>query len=165
MKILITGGIKSGKSLQAEKRIIEISNGQIPIYLATNELFDSEMKKRVSEHRNRRGNRFQTIEEALYLYDTINERKEPVLIECMTMWLNNALYKKFPEEKIFLEIKNLFTLKNDLIFVLNEVGLGIVPENNLAREFADLSGKVAQILADLCDEVNLCVAGRLLKLK
>ena len=104
MKILITGGIKSGKSLQAEKRIIEISNGQIPIYLATNELFDSEMKKRVSEHRNRRDNRFQTIEEALYLYDTINERKEPVLIECMTMWLNNALYKKFPEEKIFLEI-------------------------------------------------------------
>ena len=99
------------------------------------------------------------------MYDTINERKEPVLIECMTMWLNNALYKKFPEEKIFLEIKNLFTLKNDLIFVLNEVGLGIVPENNLAREFADLSGKVAQILADLCDEVNLCVAGRLLKLK
>ena len=165
MKILITGAVKSGKSTNAEKRILELSEGIIPIYLATCEMFDPEMGKRIKEHRQRRGKKFHTIEEALYLSEAIKGQKNPVLIECMTMWLNNVLHYKFSENKIFEEIENLLTLENDLIFVLNEVGMGIIPANPLARIFSDLSGKISQKLGDSCDEVNLCVAGILVKLK
>ena len=165
MKILITGAVKSGKSSNAEKRILEISKGIIPIYLATCEMYDPEMEKRIKEHRKRRGKKFQTIEESLYLSEAIGGKKSPVLIECMTLWLNNVLFYKFPEKKIIEEIENLLSLENDLIFVLNEVGMGIIPANNLAREFSDLSGRISQKLGESCDEVNLCVAGILLKLK
>ena len=165
MKILITGAVKSGKSTNAEKRILEISKGIIPIYLATCEIFDSEMLKRIEDHRQRRGKKFYTIEEALYLSKAIEDQKNPVLIECMTMWLNNVLHHEFSEKKIFAEIENLLALKNDLIFVLNEVGMGIIPANSLARRFSDLSGRISQKLGESCDEVNLCVAGILVKLK
>ena len=165
MKILITGAVKSGKSTNAENRILEISEGIIPIYLATCEIFDSEMLKRIKDHRQRRGKKFYTIEEALFLSKAIEDQKNPVLIECMTMWLNNVLHHEFSEKKIFAEIENLLSLKNDLIFVLNEVGMGIIPENSLARRFSDLSGRISQKLGESCDEVNLCVAGILVKLK
>ena len=165
MKILFTGGIKSGKSFNAEKRVINIAKGNTPIYLATTELFDPEMERRISEHKKRRGKTFQTIEESLYLCDSLIDKKGPVLIECMTMWLNNALHHKFSEKKIFLEINKLLSLDIDLIFVLNEVGMGIIPRNNLARKFADLSGRVSHLLGESCDEVNLCVAGILVKIK
>ena len=165
MKILFTGGVKSGKSTNAESRIIEISKGIIPIYLATCEMFDSEMIKRIKDHRQRRGNKFQTIEEPLYLSEAIKDLEKPVLIECMTMWINNVLHYKFSEKKIFKEIENLLALENDLIFVLNEVGMGIIPSNPLARKFSDLSGRISQKLGGSCDEVNLCVAGLLVKLK
>ena len=165
MKILFTGGVKSGKSSIAEKRTLQISKEKLPIYLATTELFDPEMKKRVAEHRKRRGEKFKIIEESLYLSKIIRKEKGVVLIECLTMWLNNALHSRFSEEKIFVEINNLLALENDIIFVQNEVGMGIVPVNSLAREFIDLSGKISQILAESCDEVNLCVAGLLVKLK
>ena len=68
-------------------------------------------------------------------------------------------------KKIFAEIENLLLLECDVTFVLNEVGMGIIPDNSLAREFADLSGRIAQQLGEACDEVNLCVAGILLKIK
>jgi len=165
MKILFTGAVKSGKSTNAEKRILDISKGIIPIYLATCEMIDSEMGKRIKEHRQRRGKKFHTIEEALYLSEAINGQKNPVIIECMTMWLNNALHYKFSENKIFEEIENLLALENDMIFVLNEVGMGIIPSNPLARKFSDFSGRISQALGDSCDEVNLCVAGILVKLK
>ncbi len=81
------------------------------------------------------------------------------------MWLNNALQYKISKQNIFTEIENLLSLKNDLIFVMNEVGLGIIPDNPLAREFSDLSGKISQKLGESCDEVNFSVAGILIKLK
>ena len=165
MKILITGAVKSGKSINAEKRVLDLSKGMIPIYLATCEMYDQEMGRRIKEHRQRRGKKFHTIEEALYLSAAINGEKSPVLIECMTMWLNNVLHYKFSEKKIFGEIENLLALENDLIFVLNEVGMGIIPANPLARVFSDLSGRISQKLSESCDEVNLCVAGILVKLK
>lgn len=165
MKILITGGVKSGKSFNAEKRILEIAKGEIPIYLATTVLIDHEMEKRVEVHRKRRGEKFKTIEESLFLTAALKNKKAPVLIECMTMWLNNAMHNEFSEKRILSELKNLLSLDNDLIFVLNEVGMGIIPDNILAREFADLSGRVGQRLSESCDEVNLCVAGKLLRLK
>lgn len=165
MKILFTGGVKSGKSFNAERRVFEIAEGNTPIYLATTELFDAEMKKRILEHKKRRGKTFQTIEESLNLYDSLKDKKGPVLVECITMWLNNAIHHKLSEKKIFSEINNLLSLDIDLVFVINEVGMGIMPRNKLARKFLDLSGRVSQILGESCNEVFLCVAGILVKIK
>ena len=165
MKILYTGGVKSGKSRHAERRVLAMCKGEKPVYLATTELLDPEMKGRISKHRQRRGTKFHTLEEPLHLADTLQNREVPVLIECLTMWLNNALHYQFSEKKIFTEIENLLLLECDIIFVLNEVGLGIIQENPLARKFSDLSGMIAQQLGEACDEVNLCVAGNILKIK
>ena len=165
MKILITGGVKSGKSHHAEKLILALAKGSKPVYLATTELNDSEMKKRISEHQQRRGNKFRTIEEPLQLSSVLKNTQCPVLIECLTMWLNNALYHEFSERKIFSEIDNLLSLECDVIFVLNEVGLGIIPENPLARKFLDFSGRIAQKLGEACDEVIWSVAGNTIRIK
>ena len=165
MKILFTGGVKSGKSRHAERRVLAMSNGQIPVYLATTELLDPEMTERILDHRQRRGKKFHTLEEKLHLAKALQNTEVPVLIECLTMWLNNALHYKFSERKIFAEIEKLLLLECDVIFVLNEVGLGIIPENPLARKFLDLSGRIAQQLGEDCDEVNLCVAGMFLNIK
>ena len=165
MKILITGGVKSGKSRHAETHILKMANGKKPIYLATTELLDPEMEKRVLEHRRRREGKFRTIEEPLHLTDALLNMEGPVLIECLTMWLNNALHHQISEKKIITEIENLLLLKCDVIFVQNEVGLGIIPDNSLARKFADLSGRIAQQLGEFCDEVHLCAAGILVQIK
>ena len=165
MKILIIGGVKSGKSLHAEKLILTMANGIKPVYLATSELNDSEMKKRITSHRQRRGNKFETLEEPLHLASVLRNIQCPVLIECLTMWLNNALHHKYSERKVFAEIDTLLSLECDLVFVINEVGLGIIPENPLARKFLDLSGRVAQKLGEACDEVIWCVAGNTIKIK
>ena len=165
MKILITGGVKSGKSRHAEMRILKMAQAQKPVYLATTELLDPEMGKRISEHRQRRGEKFKTIEEPLFLTEALTGTDAPVLIECMTMWLNNALHHQLPESEIFAEIESLLSLERELVFVLNEVGLGVIPVNPLARKFADLSGRISQQLAGACDEVNWCVAGISVKIK
>jgi len=165
MKILITGGVKSGKSRHAEKRILAMTKGIKPVYLATAELNDSEMKKRITNHRKRRGNTFETIEEPLRLASVLKNIQCPVLIECLTMWLNNALHHKYSERKVFAEIDNLLSLESDVVFVLNEVGLGIIPENPLARKFLDFSGRIAQKLGETCDEVIWCVAGNTIRIK
>ena len=165
MKILITGGVKSGKSRHAESRILTIANGIQPIYLATTEFKDSEIKKRIKNHRIRRGNTFKTIEEPLRLISVLRNIQSPVLIECLSMWLNNALHHKYSERKIFAEIDDLLSLECDMVFVLNEVGLGIIPENPLARKFLDFSGRIAQKLSEACDEVIWCVAGNTIKIK
>ena len=91
--------------------------------------------------------------------------KCPVLIECLTMWLNNALYHKYSERKIFDEIDNLLSLDCDMVFVLNEVGQGIIPENPLARKFLDFSGRISQKLGEACDEVVWVVAGNTIRIK
>ena len=165
MKILIIGGVKSGKSRNAEKIILAMANGIKPVYLATSELNDSEMKKRIKSHRQRRGNKFETLEEPLFLSRVLRKIQCPVLIECLTMWLNNALHHKYSERKVFAEIDNLLSLECDVVFVLNEVGLGIIPENPLARKFLDLSGRIAQKLGEACDEVIWCVAGNTIRIK
>ena len=165
MKLLITGGVKIGKSRHAEKRILAMANGIKPVYLATTEFKDYEIKKRITNHRLRRNSTFETIEEPLRLAYVLKNIQCPVLVECLTMWLNNALHHKYSERKVFAEIDNLLSLECDLVFVINEVGLGIIPENPLARKFLDLSGRVAQKLGEACDEVIWCVAGNTIRIK
>ena len=165
MKTLFIGGIKSGKSRLAERYILEKYPAVKPYYLATTEFFDDELHARITLHKQQRENAFFTLEEPLKLLSTLQNCESPVLIECVTMWLNNALYHQIPEKLILQELETIMQLPKELVFVHNEVGLAIIPDNKLARQFVDLSGKAAQLMARYCDDVFLCSAGLKLKMK
>ena len=101
----------------------------------------------------------------LELVSSLTVGKEPALIECMTLWLNNWLHYQKDEEQIMSIIDQLLTLPRDLVFVLNEVGHGIIPENPLARKFVDWSGKIGSRLGKGCDEIWCCIAGHPMQVK
>lgn len=164
MKTLFIGGIKSGKSLNAEKFILTNTNKK-PVYLATTEFFDDEMKEKVAHHQNLRGNSFITIEEPLFLYDALIMQARPILVECVSMWINNMLYHEKNYEDILEEIKKLLTLNQDMVFVFNDVGSSVVSDNKLTREFVNISGKLSQYLASECDNVYHVIAGISSKIK
>ncbi len=157
-KTLFIGGIKSGKSLNAEIYTLKNSISK-PIYLATTEFIDDEMQRRVDEHKLLRSDKFKTIEEPLKLYNKIAECDSSVLIECVSMWINNMLYHGFKFDEMKREIEAILTLDKTVVFVLNDVGCGVIPENALAREFMDISGKLSQLIASSCDEVYHTIAG------
>lgn len=164
MKTLFIGGIKSGKSLQAEQYTLNYcfkNNLQKPIYLATSEFKDEEMLKRINRHKQQRQDSFITIEESIKLSEIIvqYDPDQMILLECISMWLNNMLYHKYNHDKIFQQINKLLQLPQHIIFVQNDVGSGIIPDNKLAREYLDLSGKISQQLGESCREVYFCVAG------
>ena len=166
MKTLFIGGIKSGKSVNAERYTLEyVSAGTTPYYLATTEFIDNEIKKRIKIHQERRKEHFITIEEPLDLYSALEPLKSPILIECTTMWINNMLYHQKSKEQIIEHITQVMTLPNDIVFVHNDVGAGIIPDNALARTYVDISGIVSQIIASQCDEVYHCIASIATKIK
>ena len=147
MKTLFTGGVKSGKSRLAESYILEKTGDSQPYYLATTEFVDAEMQERIAAHQARRKTAFITVEEPLELLSTLQECPGPVLVECVSMWLNNRLYHGASETAILDELDQAMRLPRDMVLVLNEVGLGIIPDNALARQFVDLSGKAGQLIA------------------
>ncbi len=165
MKTLFIGGVKSGKSRLAESAILQQSGTVKPYYLATTELLDEEMRARIAVHQQQRQDWFITLEEPLKLLEVLRNCQSPVLVECITMWLNNALYHQQPETQILQELEAVMQLSVDLVLVHNEVGFGIIPDNALARQFVDLSGKAAQLMAKYCDEVYFCSAGLALRMK
>jgi len=166
LKIAYIGGIKSGKSSLAEQKALEMCSDFKPYYLATTELNDDdEMKQRVEKHKERRKDQFITIEEPLNIYDVIKSCNNIVLVECLTIWINNMLYYAKPNNEIFNCLTKVLLLNQSIIFVLNEVGLGIIPDNPLARQFIDISGAVSQLLGKHCNEVYFCSAGLSLKIK
>lgn len=165
MKTLFIGGVKSGKSRLAEAYILEHAGGAKPYYLATTEFIDDEMKARIALHQQRRQDFFITLEEPVKLLETLQNRRGPVLVECMTMWLNNMLYHEHSEAAILRELEAVLQLPCAMVLVHNEVGLGIIPDNPLAREFVDLSGKAAQLMGRYCDRVYFCSAGLKLPMK
>jgi adenosylcobinamide kinase/adenosylcobinamide-phosphate guanylyltransferase len=165
MKMLFIGGVKSGKSRLAETAILNFSKGVKPYYLATNDCFDDEMKARVLAHQQQRQNQFETLEEPLELVETLRDLQRPVLVECVTMWLNNRLYHGFSEQAILDELEAVMNLPQDLFLVHNEVGQGIISDNKLARQFVDLSGKAAQLMAQQCEQVYFCSAGLAFQMK
>ncbi len=158
MKILFIGGIKSGKSFNAEKFTLEMTKEK-PIYLATTEFIDDEMRERVAVHRENRSDNFITIEEPLKILDVITSENRVILIECLSMWINNMMYHGFNYDSMKEKIENIMVLESDIVFVLNDVGSGIIPDNKLAREFIDISGKLSQIVAAECDKVYHTIAG------
>ncbi len=164
MKTLFIGGIKSGKSRNAENYIKKFS-GAKPVYLATTEFIDDEIQERIQQHQEQRSSDFITVEEAINLKDKIAIQEGAVLVECLSMWINNMLYHEKKYEEMEAEIATVMELKHDIVFVINDVSCGIIPENKLARQFVDINGKLSQMVAQKCDEVYHVVAGISTKIK
>jgi adenosylcobinamide kinase/adenosylcobinamide-phosphate guanylyltransferase len=116
-------------------------------------------------HQQRRKDSFITLEEPVKLLEALENSQRPVLIECVSMWLNNLLYHQIPEADILQELEAVLRLSSTMVFVHNEVGSGIIPDNPLARQFIDLSGKAAQLMGLHCDEVFFCSAGLMMRMK
>lgn len=181
---LITGGARSGKSHFAE---LLAASAHCPVtYIATAQIRDQEMVKRVQKHQEQRPKSWQLIEEPLNIRDILIRLKDYdgiILLDCVTLWLSNLLLAgqtdlsdwaetdtlKIEEAQILTRIQNVAQLaqeiKPQVLFVTNEVGQGIVPENPLARVYRDLSGRCNQILAQRSDHVYLVVAGYPLEIK
>jgi adenosylcobinamide kinase / adenosylcobinamide-phosphate guanylyltransferase len=161
--ILITGGARSGKSQYAERRAVEM--GDRPLYVATAEANDEEMAQRIAEHRKRRGTPWRTIEEPLQLAESLLAERgttDCALVDCLTLWMSNLLIRhddRYAREKVEELIDKLPELNFHLVFVTNEVGWGVVPDNPLARKFRDLAGWTNQRMAQAANEVILMVAG------
>ncbi len=160
---LVTGAARSGKSLYAEKWAI--GRGDRLLYLATAEAKDEEMARRISQHQNRRGKNWITVEEPLDVIRSLwlhNGKVDCAVIDCLTLWISNLLIQR-GEDAVHKSVTgladNLGSLEFSLILVTNEVGWGIVPDNSLARQFRDLTGWANQRLAEAADEVTLMVAG------
>ncbi len=164
MKALFIGGIKSGKSKNAEDYTLKHSQKK-PIYLATTEFFDDEMSQKVKKHKTDRGDRFTTLEEPLNLSKVIQNQNSIILIECISMWINNMLYHGFTEDDITKQIKELSSKHVDIVFVINDVSCCVVSDNALVRKFIDINGRISQLLASTCQEVYNTVAGISVKIK
>ncbi len=165
--VLVLGGARSGKSSYAEK--MAQSSGLQPLYLATGRAFDGEMENRIAIHRDRRGSDWQTVEEPLDLVSALTLHVAVdrfVLVDCLTLWLTNLM---MAERDVAAETAGLVAMLPNLagpvVFVSNEVGFGIVPENRMAREFRDHAGFLHQAVAAVADEVYLIAAGLPLKMK
>lgn len=164
MLALFIGGIKSGKSKNAEEYVLKHSKNK-PIYLATNEFFDDEMKDRVAKHKALRGDAFNTIEEPLHLDRVIFSHDGIILVECVSMWINNMLYHGYSEADMIKQIDNISYTNADVVFVINDVGQSVVSENELVRKFVDINGRISQYLALKSEEVYNVVAGIAVKIK
>lgn len=163
MIALYIGGVKSGKSKAAEAKAVSLSNR--PLYLATSELIDDEMKARVQKHKKQRAEKFELLEEPLQLAEVLAQQEGVVLVECLSMWINNMLYYKKSKEDILAEIKTVLEGTGSRVFVLNDVGSGVIPMDALSRLFVDLSGIIAQMIAAKADEVYHCIAGIATRIK
>ncbi len=167
--IFLTGGSRSGKSAAAQ-RLAEKRRGKL-LYIATAEALDGEMEQRIDAHRRARGERWDTIEERLDLAGALrkSEGYGAVLVDCLTLWTSNLIFAH-PEDPESIEARMSEFLAalgerlTDTILVTNEVGMGIVPGDELSRKFRDLAGTVNQRASIASDEAYLVVSGRFLKL-
>jgi adenosylcobinamide kinase/adenosylcobinamide-phosphate guanylyltransferase len=160
--VLVLGGARSGKTGFAER--LAISSGTSPVYLATAEALDAEMAERVATHRRTREGRFATIEEPIELSIAIikaSKSHDVILVDCLTLWITNLLIGGHDVAALVDELGETLALVSQakVILVSNEVGLGIVPDNAMARNFRDLAGSAHQRLAEICAEVYFVAAG------
>ncbi|SKA28178.1 bifunctional adenosylcobinamide kinase/adenosylcobinamide-phosphate guanylyltransferase [Consotaella salsifontis] len=165
--VLVLGGARSGKSAFAERRIEEI--GRPARYVATAEIWDEEMRERIARHRARRGPLWSTVEAPLDLVGALEEAPADmaILVDCLTLWLTNLM---LAERDIGAESRRLTEWLSRprearVFLVANEVGLGIVPDNALARAFRDHAGRLNQAVAAIATEVHFLAAGLPLRLK
>ena len=166
--ILITGGQRSGKSEKAEEMALSLSDN--PVYLATAHIWDDEFRERVRRHQERRGPQWTNIEEELFLsHHDLTGRV--VVIDCVTLWLTNWLFKETdldkeePLRRAKAEFDKFTEHDATYIFVTNEIGMGGVSDNALQRRFTDLQGWMNQYIAARADEVILMVSGIAVRIK
>lgn len=178
MRELILGGARSGKSRLAESRAHHFeSQGKSVVYIATAEAWDAEMTERLAHHRGRRPPNWLTVEEPVALAAALQQHATPdrcLIVDCLTLWLSALVFKgaagvqieagePITCEKFWFERQALLdvlpTLPGEILLVSNEIGSGVVPENRLARRFADEQGRLNQNVAALCERVTLSVAG------
>ena len=159
--VLVLGGARSGKSSYAEKLAEGFAGTKN--YIATGQARDEEMVVRIASHQARRGPDWHTLEEPLELARALEQQAGPgrfVLADCLTLWVSNLLEA---DENIEQRTDDLTAalarLHGTVVLVSNEVGLGIVPANALARRFRDEAGRVNQQVAAVADEVVFIAAG------
>jgi adenosylcobinamide kinase/adenosylcobinamide-phosphate guanylyltransferase len=164
---LVLGGARSGKSAFAEGMIGD--SGLARVYLATAAAGDDEMRTRIEHHRLRRGGGWVTVEEPLALVDALTREAShgrAVLVDCLTLWLSNLmLAERDPEVEARRLARFLGVAKYPIVLVSNEVGLGLVPEIPLGRNFRDAQGRLNQIVAATVPNVVFIAAGLPLWLK
>ncbi len=169
-RALVLGGARSGKSRHAEA--LTMAAGPAPwVYIATAEAGDDEMRARIAHHRERRGAGWHTIEAPLDLCGALSgaaDAGSSVLVDCLTLWLANlmAAGRDLEAEQAAL-VDTLVTVSQTrpVVLVSNEVGLGIVPDNALARAFRDAAGRLNQAVAAACDHAVFMAAGLPMVLK
>jgi len=165
--LLVLGGARSGKSRYAQARA-EALDAEL-VFIATAQAFDAEMAERIARHRDDRGARWTTVEAPVELAAAIRAecREDRVLlIDCLTLWTSNLLLagRDIPAATAEL-VAAIDAAAGPLVLVSNEVGLGIVPDNELARRFRDDAGRVNQQVAAAVDEAMFIAAGLPLRLK
>ena len=164
--ILITGGARSGKSTRAELRARSFAGK--PVYIATAEALDAEMRERIAGHRARRGPEWIEHETPLELVPALSatDGGGARLVDCLTLWLSNLMHAEHDWSKETTKLaESLRAQKSPVVLVSNEVGLGIVPDNALARRFRDAAGMMNQMIAAAADEVEFVVAGLPMRVK
>jgi len=165
--LLVLGGARSGKSRYAQK--LAEDSGRRPVLIATAEAHDAEMAERIARHAGARDARWGLVEEPLALAAALRREARAdciLVVDCVTLWLSNLLLRDddIPGAEQQLA-QSIAGLAGPVIFVSNEVGGGIVPDNALARVFRDAQGRLNQTLAQACDAVVLVSAGLALRLK
>ncbi|MGJ4891049.1 bifunctional adenosylcobinamide kinase/adenosylcobinamide-phosphate guanylyltransferase [Bradyrhizobium sp. HKCCYLRH3099] len=164
---LVLGGARSGKSRYAEALIT--ANPPPWIYVATAQAFDDEMTERIAQHKARRAEGWQTLETTHDLAGLVRAHTDasaPILIDCLTLWLSNVMLADMDVPAASADlVEALSVAHGPIIAVSNEVGLGIVPDNALARAFRDAQGRLNQDVAAMADRVILMAAGLPLTLK
>ncbi len=164
MHLLVTGGVRSGKSRFAQEQAEQLADRRV--FLATGRAWDDEMGERIKRHQDDRDASWQTIEEPIRVWEHLDQPGSVVLLDCLTMWLTNILLEEIELEPAIVSLEEaLAAAGNPVVLVTNEVGWGIVPQNALARRFRDEAGRLSQRLARSCDRVVLVAAGLPLELK
>ncbi len=161
---LVLGGARSGKSLYAEGLVEALAEkGGKGLYLATAEAGDAEMKARIEEHKKRRGDAWETIEEPLDIRGVLADHarpETPVLVDCLTLWLSNVMAAgRDVDGEILALAETLGGVPGPVVLVSNEVGTGIVPDNALARSYMDYAGRMNQAVAAVAGRVVMMTAG------
>ena len=166
--VLVLGGARSGKTGFAER--LAMRAGEAPLYLATAQALDAEMTDRVRMHQQQRHKRFSTLEEPIALTTALRaaaKKHDVILVDCLTLWITNLLGAGAnvagAVDDLVAALPQIDSAR--VILVSNEVGLGIVPDNAMARMFRDLAGSAHQRLAEICEEVHFVIAGLPMTLK
>lgn len=193
--IYVTGGAKSGKSKFAEDLLLSLNSGKEKnIYLATSQVFDEEMEMKVLIHKERRQDKWETIESYKDFYESLKSTfveeksqgesifKNNMLVDCLTNMVSNIIFEDLTidwekptkkqlqscnrrvEKEVLSLIENLEKF-NYVVIVSNELGMGIVPATPLGRYFREIAGKMNQLIAEKSDEVYFVVSGIPMKIK